>query len=428
MASVLEEPNAPWTKNLTRLHEINFTEDVILTYNQDSNSKKSVNLGYRMFKAHKTSNVFIANDGNKIFVKANVQASFTLSKKYLCKILIYVHLKVEIVKASCGCPAGLSGACKHIYTLLWSVFDIAKTHASNLTEVACTSLPRKWGIGAKSRTPRSATKFAELNFIKHDVKRKAKNTERLILQRRKNLADIQLTVRIDKKYIEILKKGLADNGIGEMFQDVLQENHLKQNSPLPSLFPKEAELLPSDDVNHEAIQVPILDLWKNEVGEIIGRNNYNVKLLECCQINLSQAQDLFKNTTTQSVSERWKKERSKRITASNFYEIIRRKASVTNAFVNKIFKCTEIRQTADMALGLANEERALEKYKISKNLVGEEISKVFDVGLVVNPGCPFLGATPDKLVQFTSGNNVLIEIKTLTKAMKLELSVCNRKY
>lgn len=67
-------------------------------------------------------------------------------------------------------------------------------------------------------------------------------------------------------------------------------------------------------------------------------------------------------------------------------------------------------------MGLENEDAAVEKYVPYKN----NKCNVFYCGFCVNPGLPFLGASPDRIIYDTNANQfILMEIKTLSKAMEL---------
>lgn len=64
-------------------------------------------------------------------------------------------------------------------------------------------------------------------------------------------------------------------------------------------------------------------------------------------------------------------------------------------------------QTAAMKYGLEHESEAAQSY------VNTRFVNVYRTGFVINPGCPFLGASPDFLVYDPTRNEVfgLLEIK-----------------
>ena len=64
------------------------------------------------------------------------------------KMQIYINRKnSQVDKASCSCPAGLSGYCNHIMALLLELADYSLNSFKVVpSEIACTSTLRKWGV------------------------------------------------------------------------------------------------------------------------------------------------------------------------------------------------------------------------------------------------------------------------------------------
>ena len=75
------------------------------------------------------------------------------------------------------------------------------------------------------------------------------------------------------------------------------------------------------------------------------------------------ASQLECDTSEQSGSAKWQLERAKRITTSQFGQVIKRKAAVTEKFLNKLCQGKTI-QTLAMKYGLTNEIRAAKEYLI----------------------------------------------------------------
>ncbi|KAG0434657.1 hypothetical protein HPB47_018962 [Ixodes persulcatus] len=124
-----------------------------------------------------------------------------------------------------------------------------------------------------------------------------------------------------------------------------------------------------------------------------------------CVITLDEAQSL-EETRGQSRSKLWHSERAKRITASQFGDIVKRKAAVNETFLRNIFSGTH-GATHHMKAGLKNEAAALQRYQMKKRV------QLFSVGLCVNPGLPMLGASPDGLVWDQDIQEYgLVEVKT----------------
>lgn len=73
------------------------------------------------------------------------------------------------------------------------------------------------------------------------------------------------------------------------------------------------------------------------------------------------ASQLECDTREQSGSAKWKLERAKRITASQFGQVIKRKAAVTEKFLNELFQGKTI-QTPAMKYALTIEIKAAKEY------------------------------------------------------------------
>ena len=87
-------------------------------------------------------------------------------------------------------------------------------------------------------------------------------------------------------------------------------------------------------------------------------------------------------------------QRSKRLTASNFGKVVKRKRPPTEFFVRDIFVPKDLSKVSSIHHGRQQEliVRSLYNRKMQKKC---KQFIVFDAGLVVNPSFPYLGASPD---------------------------------
>lgn len=109
-------------------------------------------------------------------------------------------------------------------------------------------------------------------------------------------------------------------------------------------------------------------------------------------------------TRAQAGSDTWYKERSHRLTASNFGKVVSRKATPSEAFLKGLFKKSNIR-AASLDYGRQHEAQAKNSYLKQNKSV-----HIHECGLVVNNEFPFLGASPDGLI-CENGVSGLLEIK-----------------
>ncbi|XP_033755205.1 uncharacterized protein LOC117338114 [Pecten maximus] len=116
----------------------------------------------------------------------------------------------------------------------------------------------------------------------------------------------------------------------------------------------------------------------------------------------TEAQDIEKSTRSQSDTQLWFTERKKRITASNFGRIMLRKKFINDAFMSTFQERSFT--SAPTSYGKANELIAKQMY------IKQSGNHIHDIGLVINPKLPFIGATPDAIVcdKMVTG---LVEIK-----------------
>lgn len=119
-------------------------------------------------------------------------------------------------------------------------------------------------------------------------------------------------------------------------------------------------------------------------------------------LQVVKVDDLEAVTRGQFSSERWRLERSKRISSSNFKEIVCRRQTTKCANLVKRIVYGGITSTAAMKYGCSQEGVALEEYKKQHPDV-----EVKTCGLFVDPENPFLSTSPDGLV----GAHGLVEIK-----------------
>lgn len=113
-----------------------------------------------------------------------------------------------------------------------------------------------------------------------------------------------------------------------------------------------------------------------------------------------QALELCLGTVGQASNPTWLLERKYRITASRAHKIWRARKPVTTLkyfFEAPIFH-------ANLAYGVALESEARQKYQ---QMTGFQVQ---EVGLIVQPDFPFLGASPDGIV-LDNGDVIVLEIK-----------------
>ena len=129
-------------------------------------------------------------------------------------------------------------------------------------------------------------------------------------------------------------------------------------------------------------------------------------------VDFCEAHSIEISTVGQSHVPQWFSERLLRLTASNFGSVLNRQRLPSEAFLRNIFSPKDLSNVASIRHGKQQESTARSIYAQELQKRQKKIS-VYDVGLVVSPSTPFLGASPDGKVFDPSERSPfgLIEIK-----------------
>lgn len=244
--------------------------------------------------------------------------------------------------------------------------------------------------------------FDDLKFVKH-----VPNKLEKIIPPKPNENEMLVCTSANLK---MLHDSLSEKSLNGMLCDIMKERNFIPEKPRNSLILRERNRNEDFGV---ILQLPTEILWKLDVDQLYPNEN-----LASVNLTLPEAHELETKTMGQNQNELWFHERSKRITASQFKSIVCRKKPVDESFKDKIFhnSGTHKAVTRYMRDGIENESSAVKTYSDIKNCF------VRQCGVCVNPGIPFLGASPDGAVN-CNGDIGLLEIKTLSKAKELGLTV-----
>ncbi|XP_077508760.1 uncharacterized protein LOC144120231 [Amblyomma americanum] len=114
------------------------------------------------------------------------------------------------------------------------------------------------------------------------------------------------------------------------------------------------------------------------------------------QVSSQEAIDLKKNTRQQSGSEMWKRARVHRLTASSFGVVVKR-PTWTEKGLQNLTADKDLSRVRAVQYGITNEQPAVQRYVAVMKTRGHDV-EAFRSGLVVDPSCPWLGASPDRLL------------------------------
>jgi len=137
--------------------------------------------------------------------------------------------------------------------------------------------------------------------------------------------------------------------------------------------------LPLTNLNN-SFTPPILDEPQNDVIKKI-------------TTNLAESQQIEKITFSQSLEPEWLFQRSKRLTASNFGKVIKRKRPPTESFLRDIFVPKDLFKVSSIRHGRQQELTVRSLYSRKMQKMCKQFI-VFYAGLVANPSFPYIGASP----------------------------------
>ena len=142
--------------------------------------------------------------------------------------------------------------------------------------------------------------------------------------------------------------------------------------------------------NPPAFDVPSLENHYSAVPTLA-----EINFIEGLSVSLAQS-CLYQETREQSDTQKWHDLRAQRLSSSKFKDVCVRKADFESLAVRQLKKTV---QTAAMKHGINTEEEAASAYADSGDC------NVFPAGIVINPSCPHLAASPDRRVYDPSENN-----------------------
>ena len=121
-------------------------------------------------------------------------------------------------------------------------------------------------------------------------------------------------------------------------------------------------------------------------------------MFEKIAVNLESARNTEANTVNQSDNPQWFSHRQMRLTASKFGLVLKRKALPNDKFLSSLFQQKDLSHVPVIKEGRDKEPLVARKYvKLMAKRKDRNVA-VYASGLVVNPGFPFLGASPDRKV------------------------------
>ncbi|KAH6945159.1 hypothetical protein HPB50_007443 [Hyalomma asiaticum] len=113
-------------------------------------------------------------------------------------------------------------------------------------------------------------------------------------------------------------------------------------------------------------------------------------------MSVDEARKLEQTSRQQSQSATWRAARKDRLRASNFGVAVSREKWTEKGLQN-LTTDRDLSRVRAIQYGVSSEAVAVQKYETTLRTIRHNI-QTFHCGLVVDPGCPWLGASPDRVV------------------------------
>lgn len=140
---------------------------------------------------------------------------------------------------------------------------------------------------------------------------------------------------------------------------------------------------------------------------------------QCVKVDENAAVNIEQNTKDQSDSELWRSERKKRLTSSNYGEVMSRTINNNSNCLVKKLLYSNFRGNTYTRKGLSEEKYSRTEYINIKNQTENKVDKIVIPGLVIDHKYPYLAASSDGIVHMKDGSEGLIEIKNLLQRKKV---------
>ena len=349
--------------------------------------------GYNFYVNGKVSNIIVTEiPGTKNYLyTALVKHSQTLSVPPL-KVWVVVNDNGVVISAHCTCMAGMGEACAHVGAVLFT----AEANTKAKHQMSSTSLPCAWLPCNYQFVP--AMKISSIDFSTPRAKRKAvvvhnEGTSKAITSE----PEIKMLPPCTEKKMKLYTRLSETEGNPIVLSHTTEfsDRHVPINKMTG--FPKPlTELYDNDSakMSHEDLLIKCTDVFDSYV-------------LTCDEANLVES-----HTKDQSKSRIWFQQRAGRVTASKLKSAISTNLSNPSTSLIKSICYPDKCQFFSTACkyGCDHEEKARKEYTYT---MASQHTQFYlsQSRLIIHPLHPFMGATPDGIVNCSCCGTGVVEVK-----------------
>ncbi|XP_067133681.1 uncharacterized protein [Centruroides vittatus] len=315
--------------------------------------------------------------------------------------LKFIDLSYKIDSITCSCKAGQSGKCKHCLAVL---LFLNRNNIEGLEKLSKTDLECSW-----NRLKENVQSNYEIIPIKKFC-HTGSNNSRIALNIDSEKCLNILTEAIPNSSLTKHMKGQKSlASLSKMNREI---NRVDQNNDVNAIFShiqnfsaigvfncnklyytsiiKKELILTFKNIGLEDLPKSLMDYYKNKVM---------VSIEECKRICLESKVNKIL----------WKKERSKRITGSIYYNFYTYHFNFNPNWNEKFSKRNIFWGNENTAYGLLHENDARQLYSSHSG------KRIVEFGLIISPALPWLGYTPDGIIMKQNIPTSLLEIKCPVK-------------
>ena len=356
--------------------------------------EKPIVKGYNFYKSGKVLGLYSKAENGLFYVKSQVQPSYsTNGPVYAVKIVI--HNNSEIQKAFCPCPAGNDGRCNHLAATLFAMEDIFNKTANQKEpesdQVSCTSKPCTWNAPGKRK--QEPTIIQDIKFQKHVYGKKVKAPEAHPSPK----VAVSQSLKTNHDYNSIFEKVKST--------ELKTGKKIGLSYIIPHVLPDEV-LPPSEDVivHKKPAKWEVISPVKLKDSPL-SLSDIKQKALRAkgrLFDSINDRKEIAEKTKGQHETRTWFDVRQPRITASKCKRCLLKPTTSPTKAISEVVYPKQV-QTSAMRDGIESESAIIQTFE------HETGNTVHKSGFIISDTHPFLGASPDGLVD----EDKIVEVKKI---------------
>ena len=296
----------------------------------------------------------------------------------------------KILRAKCGCPAGIEGHRNYVSSMLFFVEEFCEHNAKN---AACTSQPCTWNKPIRKRKVDNYP-IHQVKFVKHEHGKKKSDADGLRQSKDVRAPHQRNLDRTELYDVKCKLENLASKGQEIGLLHILPRKSTEE--VLEDISHDHGYCKRPSDTEHIISPPKVHPISLQELKECCSRIKRKLALEE------DQIKVIERETKEQSLNMesnlKWNEARNVRITASKCKRVASMKQSTSPvAALQEILHYKQPFQTDFMKEGLDKEPDIINEYIAQMQKDGHEVT-VKKSGFTVSASHGFLGASPDGLV------------------------------